>query len=122
MVRLLRTVFELVYPASILAQGLRWVAVDDVFSLSKNYETMGKIMPETGWGHLFMLSSVLCSVWIIACKRQYRRLALYICGGLWFFVGASIFLSNPSASFAVPLIFLGISSVVRTIEIPRGTS
>jgi len=121
-IRIFKTLFELVYPASILAQGLRWVAVDDVFSLSKNYEIMGHLMPEVGWGHLFIFSGLISGVGIIVCKRQYRRLALFLCGGLWFFVGLSIVFSNPSASFAVPLIFLGISSVVRTIEIPHGTS
>lgn len=122
MTRLLRVVFELIYPASILAQGLRWIAVDDVFGLSVNYNIMGKLMPEVGWGHLFIFASILSFAGIIACKRQYRRLALYVCGGLWFFVGLSIVFSNPSASFAFPLIFLGISSVIRTIEIPRGTA
>lgn len=121
MIRIFKTLFELVYPASILAQGLRWVAVDDVFSLSKNYEIMGNLMPEVGWGHLFIFSALISAIGIIACKRQYRRLALFLCGGLWFFVGLSIVFSNPSASFAFPLIFLGISSVIRTIEIPRGT-
>lgn len=121
MVRFLRTIFELVYPASILAQGLRWIAFDDVFALSINYDIMNKIMPEAGWGHLFVIAGLLSGAGIIICKRQYRRLALYLCGGLWFFVGLSIVFSNPFASFAFPLIFLGISSVVRTIEIPRGT-
>lgn len=120
--RLLRTLFELVYPVSILSQGLRWVAVDDVFSMSKNYEIMGNLMPEVGWGHIFIFSGLISGAGIVICKRQYRRLALFLCGGLWFFVGLSIVFSNPSASFAVPLIFLGISSVVRTIEIPHGTS
>lgn len=122
MSRILRTVFELVYPASILAQGFRWIAHDDVFALSINYTIMGKIMPEVGWGLLFVIASIAAFAGIIVCKRQYRRLALFLCGGLWFFVGLSIVFSNPSASFAAPLIFLGISSVIRTIEIPRGTS
>lgn len=122
MIRLLRVLFELVYPASIFAQGLRWITTDDVFGLSPNYSIMWDILPEYGWGILFILAAIISALGIARCKRQYRRLSLYICGGLWFFVGASIVFSNPSASFAVPLIFLGISSVVRTLEIPRGTT
>lgn len=121
MARFLRALFELVYPASLLAQGLRWISIDDVFALSSNYDIMGRLMPEVWWGHLFVFSSIASALGIVACKRQYRRLSLYLCGGLWFFVGLSIVSSNPSASFAFPLIFLGISSVIRTIEIPRGT-
>jgi hypothetical protein len=38
---------------------------------------------------------------------------------MWFFVGVSIIFSNPQSSFAIPMIFMGIFIVVRTLETPR---
>lgn len=91
----------------LMAFGLSWLNPVAQFPLSANYALLEKIAPETFWG---VFTTGFSWVWLYAIftMPHKQRIILTIIGGvILLFMSVAIYLSNPAATWALPIFTIG---------------
>lgn len=108
---------EFLFPIFLIAQGLTWLRVGDVFTLSSNYNIMQSIAPEETWGAAWVILAVAVSILTLTGEKRARRLSLSVSAALPLFVALSFYASNPLATTGIPFFASGIAALCVMVEV-----